>query len=167
MKHIYEFENFLNEVATPVNLQNVKSGIKVHGMARKIIYTDLYPTGNSWKDVIASSYTATRYDNITFSVLGPNKIQCVWPSVQLGKDERFHLCLKIPGIKDIYLYQFGKPTDIMEFANKEVPGLNEKPQYVPSKNIGKKTTWGLETDLIVGNKLTIVIDATKAKYKDG
>ena len=165
MKHIYEFENFLNEAATPVNLQNVKSGIKVHGMARKIIYTDGYPTGNSWKDAIPSS-AALPY-KITFSVLGPNKIQCVWPSVQLGKDERFHLCLKIPGIKDIYLYQFGKPTDIMEFVNKEVPGSNEKPQYVPSKNIGKKTTWGLETDLIVGNKLTIVIDATKAKYKDG
>ena len=165
MKHIYEFENFLNEAATPVNLQNVKSGIKVHGMARKIIYTDGYPTGNSWKDAIPSS-AALPY-KITFSVLGPNKIQCVWPSVQLGKDERFHLCLKIPGIKDIYLYQFGKPTDIMEFVNKEVPGSNEKPQYVPSKNIGKKTTWGLKTDLIVGNKLTIVIDATKAKYKDG
>jgi hypothetical protein len=165
MKHIYEFENFLNEGATPVNLQNVKSGIKVHGMARKIIYTDLYPTGNSWKDAITSSDTTTQY-KITFSVLGPNKIQCVWPSVQLGKDERFHLCLKIPGIKDIYLYQFGKPTDSMAKVNKEVPGLNEKPYYVPSKYIGKKTTWGLKTDLIVGNKLTIVIDATKAKYKN-
>jgi hypothetical protein len=159
MKHIYEFENFLNEVDTQVNLQNVKSNIRVYGSSKKITYS-----GNSWKDLNEAS---VQIKGITFSVLGPNKIQCVFPSVQLRKDHKFYLILKIPGVKDIYLYKFGKPTDRNEKTNQKVVGYKEPPEYGPSENIGKKTTWTLENKSIAGNKLTIVIDATKAKYWNG
>jgi hypothetical protein len=162
MKHIYEFENFLNEAASQVNLQDVKSQIKVYGKSRKIEWV-----GKEWKDLPASSTNVTEIKGVTFSVLGPNKIQCVFPSVQLMKNCRFYLILKIPGVKDIYLYKFGKPTDRNAKINQEVVGLNEPPDYGPSQDIGKKTTWTLENKAIAGNKLTIVIDATKAKYWNG
>ena len=159
MKHIYEFENFLNEVATQINLQNVKSQIKVYGFSKKIMYA-----GNSWKDLNEAS---VQIKGITFSVLGPNKIQCVFPSVQLRKDHKFYLKLKIPGVNDIYLYNFGKPTDRNEKTNQKVVGYKEPPEYGPSQNIGKKTTWVKGMKEITGNELTIVIDATKAKYWNG
>ena len=107
MKHIYEFENFLNEGATPVNLQDVKSGIKVFGDSIPITYTDEYPTGNSWKDAKVSGI---EIKGITFSVLGPNTIQCVLPSVQLRKDCRFYLVINIPGISGYVFSAFGKPN---------------------------------------------------------
>ena len=214
MKHIYELENFLNQGSTQVNLYDVKSKIRVFGDTIKVKYTDNYPTGNSWKDDPQFAKYNKQMMGITFSVLGPDWIQCVIPSGPLlEKDRRLYLCLAIPGIfgkdpKEILKYHdeladtyrlyagekylnflpqegtkyqdlyphlsypmfivsvFGNPTDSMAKVNKEVPGLNEKPYYVPSEYIGKKTTWGLKTDLIVGNKLTIVIDATKAKYRN-
>ena len=196
MKHIYEFENFLNEGAIPVNLYDVKSDIRVFGDSIKVKYTDDYPTGNSWKDV--PGYTSYKQiPGITFSVLGPDWIQCVLPSVQLEKDRRFYLCLAIPGIfgkdpKEIKKYNddfadtyrifwgtpleplepgfivssFGKPTNRMAKVNKEVPGLNEKPQYVPSEHIGKKTTWSFKNKFMEGGELFVTVDATKAKYRN-
>lgn len=163
MKHIYEFENFLNEAASQVNLQNVKSQIRVYGKSRKIEWFLRGTRIEGWKDLPASSTNVTEIKGVTFSVLGPNKIQCVFPSVQLMKNCRFYLILKIPGVKDIYLYKFGKPTDRNAKINQKV----KTPDYGPSENIGKKTTWVLANKSISGNKLTIVIDATKAKYWNG
>ena len=195
MKHIYELENFLNEGSTQVNLYDVKSEIRVFGDSIKVKYTDNYPTGNSWKDV--PGYTSYKQiPGITFSVLGPDWIQCVLPSVQLEKDRRFYLCLAIPGIlgkdhKEIMKYHdglantyrlfwgtedsvypgfivstFGNPTNSMAEVNREVPGLNEKPYYVPSKYIGKKTTWSFKNKFMEGGELFVTVDATKAKYKN-
>ena len=182
--------------ATQVNLYDVKSDIRVFGDSIKVKYTDDYPTGNSWKDVPGSykqipGITFSVLGDCWIECVLPS-VQlekdrrfylCLAIPGIFGKDPK-----EIKKYDDMYadaykyrLYwgtkdstypgfivsYFGKPTDIMEFVNKEVPGLNEKPQYVPSKNIGKKITTRFENKFIEGGELFVTIDATKAKYKDG
>ena len=137
MKHIYEFENFLNEGAIPVNLYDVKSDIRVFGDSIKVKYTDDYPTGNSWKDV--PGYTSYKQiPGITFSVLGPDWIQCVLPSVQLEKDRRFYLCLAIPGI-------FGKDPKEIKKYNEEIENFSSS--IVNKELYGLKITDEMSKDL--------------------
>jgi hypothetical protein len=168
--YLDRWKNYLNEEsAKQINLKDpaVKSKIKVYAYSEEIEYIPSVTGGPgfSYKSLPNSEHAQIK--GMTFKVLNSNKIEIIFPSVQLLKNCRFYAILKVPGLKDLKISKFGDVVD-RNLKNNNVVGLDDEDKdYGPSPNIGKTSNWSFPNKLVIGNKLDIVINATKARYYNG
>jgi len=145
--YLDRWKNYLNEESLKIDLQDPAPGF-------------------SWKT--SPNLDHAQIKGMTFKVLNSNKIEIIFPSVQLLPNARFYAILKVPGLKDlINISKFGDVVD-RNSKNNNVVGLDDEDKdYGPSPFIGNTSVWYFPDEKWIGNKLTVVINATKAKYYQG
>ena len=168
--YLNRWKNYLNEEsAKQINLQDpaVKSKILVYAYSEEIEYIPAIGGGPGFSWKTSPNLDHAQIKGMTFKVLNSNKIEIIFPSVQLLPNARFYAILKVPGLKNLNISKFGDIED-RNSKNNNVVGLDDEDKdFGPSSNIGKTSNWSFPNKLVIGNKLDIVINATKARYYQG
>ena len=168
--YITKWKNYLNEEnPKQIDLEDpaVKSKILVYAYSEEIEYIPAIGGGPGFSWKTSPNLDHAQIKGMTFKVLNSNKIEIIFPSVQLLPNARFYAILKVPGLKNLNISKFGDPND-RNSKNNNVVGLeSDDKDYEPSPFIGNTSVWYFLNNKVIGNKLTVIINATKARYWEG